>query len=144
MLQHVSLVKSSFRNMKSRLLTIIKTIFYLFSMFVCYSAKMKKNRNCQSGWWVVLLTATLAVQVSAEAGVGLYNSKLKQVTTSSTLRWTSLKKESMSNYVVGAESDQGNMIHNIPKIFDPLFVSSFRLLTSIFFSRSDISLPSTS
>ncbi|KAF9409418.1 hypothetical protein HW555_011193 [Spodoptera exigua] len=39
--------------------------------------------------------------------VGLYNSKLKQVTTSSTLRWTNLKKESMSNYVVGAESDQG-------------------------------------
>lgn len=69
---------------------------------------MKKNRNCQSGWWVVLLTATLAVQSAAEAGVGLYNAKLKQVTTSSTLKWTNLKKEFMSNYVVGAESDQGN------------------------------------
>lgn len=71
---------------------------------------MKKNRNCQSGWWVVLLTATLAAQVASEAGVGLYNSKLKQVTTSSTLKWTNLKKESMSNYVVGADSEQGNNI----------------------------------
>lgn len=68
---------------------------------------MKKNRNCQSGWWVVLLTATLAVTAAAEAGVGLYNAKLKQVVTSSTLKWTNLKKESMANYVVGAESEQG-------------------------------------
>lgn len=70
---------------------------------------MKKNRNCQSGWWVVLLTATLAVHAAAEAGVGLYNSKLKQVITSSTLKWTNLKKEAMSNYVVGAESELGTV-----------------------------------
>lgn len=68
---------------------------------------MKKNRNCQSGWWVVLLTATLAVPAAAEAGVGLYDAKLKQVVTSSTLKWTNLKKEAMSNYVIGAESEQG-------------------------------------
>lgn len=68
---------------------------------------MKKIRNCESGWWVVLLTVTLAVSALAETGVGLYNAKLKQVITSSTLKWTNLKKESMNNYVIGADSEQG-------------------------------------
>lgn len=70
---------------------------------------MKKNRNYQSGWWVVLLTATLAVPAMTEAGVGLYNSKLKQVTTSSTLKWANPRKEAMANYVVGSESEQGTV-----------------------------------
>lgn len=72
--------------------------------------KMKKNRNCQSGWWVVLLTATLAVPAMAEASVGLFNSKLKQVTTSSTLKWATPRTEAMTNYVVGSESEQGTYL----------------------------------
>ncbi|KAG6457567.1 hypothetical protein O3G_MSEX010365 [Manduca sexta] len=63
--------------------------------------------NCHSGWWVVLLTATLAVTVSAEAGVGLYYARLKQVITSSTLKWTTLNKDVMTNYVIGANSEKG-------------------------------------
>lgn len=70
---------------------------------------MKKNRSLQSVWWVVLLTAILAVPVISEAGVGLFDAKLKQVVTSSTLIWTNIKKEAMDNYVIGAESDKGNL-----------------------------------
>lgn len=69
---------------------------------------MKKNRNCERGWWVLLLTATLAGPAIAEAGVGLYNARLKQVVTSSTLKWTNMRKEAMQNYVVGTISPQGN------------------------------------
>lgn len=104
---------------------------------------MKKNRSCQSGWWVVLLTATLAVQVTAEAGAGLYNSKLKQVTTSSTLKWTNLKKESMSNYVVGAESEQGNNIDSEVLKYVNVFRGYFVYIT-FFFHRSHIPLQSSS
>lgn len=68
---------------------------------------MKKNTKCTSGWWVVLLTATLAVGGLADSSVGLYNAKLKQVVTSSTLKWANLKKESMENYVIGADSEEG-------------------------------------
>ncbi|XP_026488386.1 protein unzipped [Vanessa tameamea] len=68
---------------------------------------MKKTKNCGSGWWVVLLTATLAVGALADAGVGLFNARLKQVITSSTLKWANLKKEAMEYYVAGAESQQG-------------------------------------
>lgn len=68
---------------------------------------MKKNIKCTSGWWVVLLTATLAVGGLADSGVGLYNAKLKQVVTSSTLKWANLKKESMDSYIIGAHSEEG-------------------------------------
>lgn len=68
---------------------------------------MKKTKSCTSGWWVVLLTATLAVGALADAGVGLFNARLKQVITSSTLKWSNLKKESMGYYVTGADSEQG-------------------------------------
>lgn len=68
---------------------------------------MKKNTKCTSGWWVVLFTATLAVGGLADSSVGLYNAKLKQVVTSSTLKWANLKKESMDNYVIGADSEAG-------------------------------------
>lgn len=68
---------------------------------------MKKNMHCASGWWVVLLTATLAVSAMAGTGASLYNSSLSQVITSSTLKWTNLKKENINNYVTGATSPQG-------------------------------------
>lgn len=68
---------------------------------------MTKYRSCQSGWWVVLLTATLALPAMAESGVGLYNAKLKQTVTSSTLKWSNPKKDAMQNFVPGAESEQG-------------------------------------
>lgn len=76
---------------------------------------MKKSKHCTSGWWVVLLTATLAVGAIADAGVGLFNARLKQIVTSSTLKWSNLKKEAMENYVVGAESQQG--IQNLYSLF---------------------------
>lgn len=53
------------------------------------------------------MTATLAIGALADVGVGLYNAKLNQVVTSSTLKWANLKKEAMDNYVVGAESEKG-------------------------------------
>lgn len=56
---------------------------------------------------MVLLTATLAAPVLGEASAGLFNAKLKQVITSSTLKWNNLKKEAMDTYVIGAESPQG-------------------------------------
>lgn len=74
---------------------------------------MKKNINCASGWWVVLLTATLAVSAMADTGASLYNSSLSQVITSSTLKWTNLKKENINNYVTGASSPQGNFHTNL-------------------------------
>lgn len=74
---------------------------------------MKNNIHCTSGWWVVLLTATLAVSAMADTGASLYNSSLSQVITSSTLKWTNLKKENINNYVIGATSPQGNFNTNI-------------------------------
>lgn len=70
------------------------------------SNKMKNRTS----WWALLLTATLAVGTFADAGVGLYNARLQQVVTSSTLKWTNMKKEAMDNYVTGADSQQGNIL----------------------------------
>ncbi|VVD00887.1 unnamed protein product [Leptidea sinapis] len=52
-----------------------------------YFITFPESRSFTSGWWVVLLTATLAVSVTGDAGVGLFNAKLKQIVTSSTLKW---------------------------------------------------------
>lgn len=76
---------------------------------------MKNNIHCASGWWVVLLTATLAVSAMADTGASLYNSSLSQVITSSTLKWTNLKKENINNYVIGATSPQGNFLYESNK-----------------------------
>lgn len=82
-------------------------LIYLKKIFSFVTEKMKNCGKCQSGWWVVLLTATLAAPAMGEAGACLFNAKLKQIITSNTLKWASLKKEVMSNYVIGAESEQG-------------------------------------
>lgn len=95
--------------------------------FLVSDTIMKKNRNCQSGWWVVLLTATLAVPAMTEAGVGLYKSKLKQVTTSSTLKWANKRIEAMTNYVVGSGSEQGS--------FRKIFISTFSFPTNILITQ---------
>lgn len=55
---------------------------------------------------MVVIVATLAGLVQSDA-VSLYNAQLKQMVTSSTLKWTTLKKEAMENYVTGVDSPQG-------------------------------------
>lgn len=67
---------------------------------------MRKIRSSESGWWVILLTSTLVVSVVADGGVGLFNARLQQVTTSSTLKWTTITTDP----VIGAESDNGNCV----------------------------------
>lgn len=57
---------------------------------------------------MVLIGATFIAYAQSDAGVSLYNAKLKQIVTSSTLKWTTLKKEAMENLVVGADSTEGN------------------------------------
>lgn len=68
-----------------------------------------KNRSRQSGWWILLVTMALIAPAASEAGVNLFNSRLKQITTSSTLKWKNFRKEFMNNYVVGAESEEGTI-----------------------------------
>lgn len=69
---------------------------------------MRRNSICESGWWVVLLTMTLNSGAFSESSVGVYNMILKQVITSSTLKWATLPKEPvMDNIVPGAESADG-------------------------------------
>lgn len=67
-----------------------------------------RNRICER-WWVVAMMA-MAVPALADSGVGLFKTQFNSVTTSSTLQWTTLKKETMANYVVGADSEHGNNI----------------------------------
>lgn len=59
---------------------------------------MRKNRSTECILEVVLLIAALTVTTLAENSVGIYNARLQQVTTSSTLKWTSLTTDPVVAY----------------------------------------------
>ncbi|KAI5634498.1 putative peptidase (DUF1758) domain-containing protein [Phthorimaea operculella] len=75
---------------------------------------MKKNIHCASGWWVVLLTATLAVSVLAsDQEVKLFSSSVQNILTSSTLQWKSFRRDKMSSYVSGAYTGSEGQLINL-------------------------------
>lgn len=72
---------------------------------------MRKNKISEMGrwWWITHLIATLAVLSSAETSVGIFNARLQQVTTSSTLKWKMVTVDP----VIAAETENGKFSFSV-------------------------------